>query len=118
MEDLLTRIEARIRASGWAVGHLKFVVRDGSDQAKISATTVPSNDWLAGLPPLRGDTPGLLVNARVATSADALQDCVQRCIEEAAAEQGFAYDLLSAECFHPGYPVPRYRMGSNSTKND
>jgi Ni2+-binding GTPase involved in maturation of urease and hydrogenase len=111
VKDLLIRIEACIRGRGWAVGHLKFIVRDGDDQAKISATTVPVDDWLDGLPSLHGDTAGLLINARVATTADALKDCVQGCVEASAAKLEFAYGMESSECFHPGYPVPRYRMG-------
>jgi G3E family GTPase len=110
IEDVLARIESGIRTNGWGIGHLKFVVHDGEEQAKISATTVPADDWLSGLPLLRGDTTSLLINARVATTAGALQACVQRCIEEAAVQQGFAYDLQSMECFHPAYPVPRYRL--------
>jgi len=112
VQDVLTRIEGRIRDSGWGVGHLKFVVRDGNEQAKLSATAMPADDWLSGLPLLRGGTLSLLINARVATTAEALQECVRYCIEEAAAQQEFAWNLQSTECFHPGYPVPRHRLGA------
>ncbi len=114
VEELLESIDRNIRSKGWAIGHLKFVLNDGTEQAKISFTTLSDANWKERLPKLGGENLSLLINARVATSADGLKKCIGSVIDELAVRREFRYESRFSDSFHPGYPVPTHRVKADS----
>ena len=88
------------------IGHLKFIIQDGSSGSKLSITTLSEPDWEDNLPELYGSQVSLLVNARVEMPADELQFILQETLESCGAK----FTIRNAETFHPAPPQPTYRM--------
>ena len=95
-----------IRARKAGIGHLKFMIRSGDAQTKLSIPSVEEPGWqekLAGLP--AGATQ-VLVNARLEMDASALHDLLTRALNDS----GVNWRAVKAEYFHPGQPNPTHRM--------
>ena len=88
------------------IGHLKFIIQDGSSGIKLSITTLSEPDWEDNLPELYGSQVSLLVNARVEMPADELQFILQGALEGC----GAIFTIRNSEAFHPAQPQPTYRM--------
>ncbi len=101
---------AAARAGGFAVAHLKFLVRAGAQGVKVSVPALDDGAWAGQLPPLPGGALTLLVNARVEAGADALRDTLLAALQAAAAEAGVALAVRRADSFHPPQPVPTHRL--------
>lgn len=101
--DFLT---GTLAAQGITIGHLKFWLRAGGVEAKLSFPTLPEPGWEDRVPDLPGEQVHILINARVETPAARLQQVVR----EALAQVGGAEQGGSAAAFHPGQPRPTHRL--------
>lgn len=111
--DVLAHIIEAVRAHGWTVGHLKFVVEgSGSGAAKISIPTLEEGDWRADVPELSGDRVSLLINARIQAEAAALRDRVHEAIAARADSCGISWEQGEIEAFQPAPPRPTHRFSS------
>ncbi len=100
-----------VRGSGLPVAHLKFFVRAGGQQAKISVPALDdSGGWAAQIPALPGGPAALLVNARVQAGAAELRAALLTALEAAAAARGIGLQVRHSDSFHPGWPVPTHRL--------
>ena len=108
--DMISEISRSIRDRGWAIGHLKFLIRHGGLEEKVSITTVQDDGWDEHLKAPLGSEVRLLINARVAADVPGLEACVTEASERSASRTGAEVSLLSEDSFHPGYPVPTHRM--------
>ncbi|MEE4216645.1 MAG: GTP-binding protein [Xanthomonadales bacterium] len=106
----LGRIESGIRQRGWAIGHLKFIVRGDSEQVKISFTTLPSDGWQEPLAGITGGEIRMLINARVAVPEEALDQYIGDSLQAFAARHGVVCTTGSKQSFHPGFPEPTHRI--------
>ncbi len=108
--QLLTQIINAVHQENWTIGHLKFMVSDGQTHTKISFPTLDGTNWQPQLPDLAGNKLELLINARVAASAEKLQAVVQRVFETAQHTMNISYHTEQQSSFHPGYPSPTHRL--------
>ena len=99
-----------LRREGLAVGHLKFLVESDGVEAKVSFPTLVEEDWQTAIPELPGARVALFVNARVEAEPSHLRDLVQEAATAAALEGSATVAISDVAAFHPGLPLPTYRM--------
>lgn len=105
--DLLARLAGAIQSSGAGIGHVKFMVGDGSsERVKISLPTLEEPNWLERVPDLPGDVAVVLLNARVEIPAHDLREMLRDVLDAT----GFPYTVKHEAAFHPGPPKPTHRM--------
>jgi Ni2+-binding GTPase involved in maturation of urease and hydrogenase len=106
---LMNLIYYRVRQAGLAIGHLKFLIRDGDWVRKISYTgSVAKNDLIMGEHSCKHLS--LLINARVQTTPDTLQQIIGEAIHEIMMATGCRVVEEKVNAFRPGYPRPLHRM--------
>ncbi len=106
MSEVLQTLEHR----RLAIGHLKFMVKSGGTEVKVSFSTLGANDWETGIPELSGPNIELIVNARVEAPAPALRQLVQQAAEDTASALGVTCEVYDVASFHPGFPSPTHRI--------
>ncbi len=97
---MLLRIVEKIKERGAGIGHLKFLIRDGVNAAKISLPSMFDLADLDPIPEILGEEVNLLFNARVEMPAEALRAALREAIEAS----GLAYEIKLEEAFHPSPP--------------
>ena len=110
VRQIITRVTAELAQRGAGIGHLKFIIQDGSPSgeggAKVSIPTLEEPGWEEQIPDLPGGKVGLLVNARVEMPALDLRALLSQVLEKS----GVKYQIQSESAFHPGQPNPTHRM--------
>ncbi len=106
LQGIVGQIQAAIAGRGAGIGHLKFMVSDGSSGEKLSVTTIADPGDMEHIPEIRGDEVSLLVNARVEMPAGELRDLIRAAI----GESGITYQIMSEAAFHPPQPNPTHRI--------
>jgi Ni2+-binding GTPase involved in maturation of urease and hydrogenase len=106
IQTFLAALTHELRAAGSPIGHLKLMVSDGIEQAKISLTS--ADDAAAQLPALRGTQVAIVLNIRAQLEADRLEAITQRALK--LAMQGVPLAHWDAQHFHPGFPRPTHRL--------
>ncbi len=104
-EKLINSIYFDIRAAGFPIGHLKFLV---NDHEKISFTSEASPPVALHITP--APTATILMNMRVQAPPDLLTQLVQNAINTAESEPGTRIVVSSQSAFQPAYPKPAFRM--------
>jgi len=104
--ELIKNIYERIKAFGYPVGHLKFLV---NGENKFSFTTISEPIEIA-INKQPADSVTMLMNARVQTEPDELSGIVADAIEETMRWSGCKIIVNSLAAFQPGYPRPTHRM--------
>ena len=102
----IERIHDKLKSVGYPIGHLKFLISDGTKAIKISYTTSDhqANEY-ADFP--EANSVSVLMNARIQTTAGRLKDIITDTVKE------FKHLNISVEystAFLPGYPQPTYRI--------
>jgi Ni2+-binding GTPase involved in maturation of urease and hydrogenase len=92
------------------VGHVKFLIRGGTGEYKVSFAAPEETNWQEQIPSIVDDRLTLLINARVEIEASALRLIVQDALERAARQENFTYAEASQAAFHPGLPRPTHRL--------
>lgn len=106
----ISAIVEALQTEGYPVGHVKFFVDDGEQQAKISFPTLATEGWEKQIPALSSTTINLLINARVQATADDLSAAVQQAVNTTLHHHGIVYQSTAVDVFHPGKPEPTHRM--------
>ncbi len=99
-----------IRERRLPIGHVKFLIRCGGEEVKISSTTLDGEGWRDEVPPLFGVEATVVVNARVQADAALLGELARAALEQAQAKTRARCLELTTEFFHPGFPRPTHRM--------
>jgi G3E family GTPase len=107
---LAENIYNKIRKAGYTIGHLKFLLDDSEGWiTKISYTSGGRrNDDSASLHNTRHVS--FLINARVQTTPEVLQELVTAAIHEIMMETGCRITTGKENSFVPGYPKPVHRI--------
>lgn len=95
-----------VQARGAGIGHIKFILKAGDVEKKISFTTLAEPDWEAQLPAGLVGPVELLVNARAALPAEDLRQL----FAGACQTSGMVFSEQDVAYFHPGQPKPTHRM--------
>jgi len=107
---LAENIFHQIRLAGYTIGHLKFLLSDGAWQKKLSFTTTGNtqNSGVNEHHPCKHID--VLINARVQTSPEFLQQTIHSAIEETITSNGCRIVAGRPSAFTPGYPKPVHRV--------
>jgi len=100
-----------IRERQLPIGHVKFLLRCGAEEVKISSTAGDQAHWRDEVPPMLGKEVTVVVNARVQTGAAVLEELAAAALEAARARAGARCLSVETDCFHPGFPRPTHRIG-------
>lgn len=103
--DLVNIIYEKIHAHRYAVGHLKFLI-NGS--IKISFASILQRAVNIKIEP--AESVGMLINIRVQTEPEAIEQLIAAAIEETEKASGCKIIVKSMSAFQPGYPRPSYRF--------
>ena len=104
-EALIRSILEGIRQRGGAVAHLKFWVRSGGVERKISFPFLEEPGWEKELPEGSAGRVAMLVNARVEIAAEELRQVLR----EALAHCGAVYREIDVSFFRPAQPSPMHK---------
>jgi len=91
----------------FSIGHLKFLIRYGEDEIKISATTLSAPDIPKHIEKPKTRNVDLLVNARVQVEPKILEDIFSELITKMRSAKIIE---LKKTAFSPSYPKPLYRI--------
>lgn len=106
LQQIIHRVLGEIDHRGAGIGHLKFVLRDGTTAVKLSFPTIAEPGDFEQVPEIMGTEVELLVNARVEMPADTLRGVMREAIDAS----GVHYAIRSEAAFHPPLPRPAHRM--------
>ena len=106
--EIVRRIARALAGQSAGIGHLKFIIRAGGVEAKLSFPTLEEPGWESGIPVLPGTQVDLLVNARAELPASRLQDVLRQALDQPAVQVTF----LAGEAFHPKEPRPTHRFSA------
>ncbi len=106
LRQIIEQIHAAITARGAGIGHLKFILLDGSSGVKLSFTTISDPDDMERIPEISGEEVSLLINARVEMPAEELRELIRKAIDASGVE----YAINGESAFHPPQPRPTHRF--------
>jgi Ni2+-binding GTPase involved in maturation of urease and hydrogenase len=118
LDDLLVDVVARLRTSldeaGAETAHLKAIgLWEGyHGVANLVSRDAPAELSLAS--DCRTRSADVVVNARVATSPEMLQEQVEAAVNAACAAFGAKARIQQVQCFRPGRPTPTHRYSAAS----
>lgn len=103
---LIKTISQKIQFNDYPIGHLKFLL---NNEKKISITNISKEEVFDNIFEERKYA-GLLINARVQTSPEALSHLISESIKETEIKFNCKIVVKSHASFQPGYPKPVYRI--------
>lgn len=106
---LVSAIHSAIIDDKLSVGHLKFFIDDGMQQAKISFTAGSQSALIIDRKDVSAKV-DILVNARVQVAPERLEFIVLNTIKEMEKKNGYKVVQKGISSFRPGYPNPIHRV--------
>ena len=100
----------KIRLAEYTIGHIKFLMSDGAWQKKLSFTTTGKAENSDLNERHLCKHVDVLINARVQTSPQLLQQTIHSAIEETITFKGCRIVAGRPSAFRPGYPKPVHRV--------
>lgn len=104
-------IYQKIKEQQLTIGHLKYLINNGSNQYKISYTTAGQPEGI--LINETSSTVSVIINARVQTDPKILKQIFDEAIYEIALKTNSKIQVQSIAAFKPGFPVPTHRIGND-----
>ena len=92
-----------------SIGHLKFIISDGSQTCKRSYTSFDEN---LSIEKIRSSSEKveLLINARIEASPEDLKQIIKGCITQTINTFNVKLETTSQDAFVPGFPNPKYQL--------
>jgi hypothetical protein len=113
LDDLLVDVVARLRESlarqGAETAHLKMIGLSDGQHGVANLVSRDAKAMLSLPSDCRTRNADLVVNARVATSPEALTQHVTEAVNAACAAAGATAQIHNLQCFRPGRPMPTHR---------
>jgi len=107
---LINKIYSQINNLQLPIGHLKFLIDDGTHQKKISFTSIKLSILEDELIEFDSKKIKVLINARVQGGPDQLAKIVTDAIRELELQTDCEVIKNKIAAFKPGYPKPTYRI--------
>lgn len=108
---LLQMLDLTLSSQGAAVAHVKLQATAAPGIWKASLTQSGGGvSWDLVAPPGRVAQVEFILNARVHTAPDRLEQAVQRTFAEVTPAPEFSYTFTELACFSPAPPTPTYRL--------
>lgn len=108
--QLIDSIEAVVRGRSLVIGHLKFLLDNGTAKQKISFTARPVAETLPAKRLAPAMNLRMLINARVQTTPEQLQQIMSTAINNIAVQNAVYINVKSTAAFRPAYPRPVHRI--------
>ncbi len=107
---LINRLYKKVQLKKYPIGHLKFLMKSGQWQRKISFTSLnePALKQTQSIMNMR--TIILLVNARIQTDPGALQKLFSEAVVEIEKQTACKIKSKNSAAFQPGFPNPDHRI--------
>ncbi len=109
---LVNRMHGDLLASAAEVAHLKVIGMAEGVYAVCNLVSSEDKPVLSLPSRWQGREIDLVVNARVATAPEDLEELVRLAIAEESAGVGARPQIQALQCFRPGRPVPTHRLQS------
>jgi hypothetical protein len=107
---LIKRFYSRITGLQLPIGHLKFLIDDGSEKTKISYTTAGQEEIKISNNLKSKSAVHLLINARVQTEPGLLKEILNSEIASLASSMNAMITTNQLAFFKPGFPKPTHRV--------
>ncbi|TAN20402.1 MAG: hypothetical protein EPN37_01585 [Chitinophagaceae bacterium] len=107
---LINRIYEKIKQHQYPVGHLKFFIKAGEWQKKISFTSLLEPGLKQTPSLMRFEKVDMLINARVQTEPEKLEIIFYEAIREVVKDSNDKIISRRLSVFQPGYPKPAHRI--------
>jgi Ni2+-binding GTPase involved in maturation of urease and hydrogenase len=107
---IILGIYAQIKRKGYLIGHLKFLLDDGTKKVKISFTGTGNDLDKQATQLIPTNKLSLLINARVQAAPEVLEKLIQNSISEIILKTSCFITPSHSASFKPGYPKPTYRI--------
>jgi G3E family GTPase len=107
---LIKKFYSRITGLQLPIGHLKFLIDDGTEKTKISYTTTRQEKIKKIKSLKRTNNVHLLINARVQTEPDKLKRILNSVITSVTATLEVTITTNHLSFFKPGFPKPTHRV--------
>lgn len=105
--ELLEQIIGELKEREASIGHLKFYIRSGSVEAKLSFPVFAEDGWQDGIPDLPDEEIYVILNARVQLPAKELYMIVRRALANTEGREDVGMEASGVRFFHPDIPVRR-----------
>lgn len=106
---IMNNIISTIKDKKYFVGHVKFLLDDGASKQKVSYTASDLNEKISTLDSAVNKVL-LLINARVQTQPEQLNQLVENVIAQLKRDAGTGIVVESLSYFKPAYPRPIHRI--------
>ncbi len=107
---LIQALLAGIRRRGIAIGHVKFFVQGGDQEAKVSIPSLEEAGWQESLPVLPAGKITVLINGAVEADPEILRQIVQDSIGQTLAGIDPGYTEEDVAFFSNRFPEPTHRV--------
>lgn len=108
--NTVSRLQAEFIQADAEIAHLKVIGLADGAYAVSNLVSNSSQPLLSLASTCQTRTAELVVNARVATSPESLEQLVRQAIHKLAEEVGGSASIRTLQCFRPGKPVPTHRI--------
>lgn len=113
---LINKIYGKIKGQYLPIGHLKFLMRSGGWQRKISFTSLNEPLLKQTASPRQLDRLNLLINARVQASPGELSKIINDAYTDIMQSQSCYIESKKRAAFQPGFPRPAYRISNGQNQ--
>jgi len=104
---MVEQIVAALQEKEASIGHLKFYIRAGEVEAKLSFPLFAADSWQVNVPVLPGEEVYFILNARVELPAKELYVLVRQALAAVEALDDVHLEASGVRFFHPDIPVRR-----------
>ena len=105
--SLINSIFNKIKEWDYSIGHLKFLINNGT---KVSFTSTTPVNYVFQVKTEKASIATVLINARVQTTPERLSKIVSDVIEKEEIRSSCKIFVKSLSSFKPGFPKPTYRI--------
>ena len=106
---LIDKIVKAIRENNLPIGHVKFFVQSGESEVKLSYPTLEEPILPVSKLNVSSSPVILLINARIETQAERLQDLIGQLVTETVQKHQLQAQI-DLDAFHPAMPEPIHRF--------
>jgi len=107
---LLSTILNELRQKQAAIGHIKILIQDVGEDAKISITPFQEANWDTNIPVLAASQVHFLLNARVEINAEELRQIIQHALVSTASATNSTFTESDITFFNPEPHTSKHRI--------
>lgn len=110
-QELMSAVRLACQQEKAEIAHVKIVLSEGVHFLRANVTATSGDLDHKGASWAEARQAGLVLNARVQSDPERLQEIVTEAVEQASRRAGAAAQISTLQSFSPGYPHPPYRIG-------